>query len=294
MSFIERCLRPVGRGVKRLVRPLSIRVRDFLIAPLTTRLDEMDRRQHRVEKSIADWLGTDRLLLQILDSMPSPHAAEIAALSVSVVPISADCLLSRHPAFPYFFLDANDDTVTPRILLGDYDRDLERVFKRSIVPGSRVLEIGAGCGFHSLTIAAALGRGTLHAFENDPHRVRLLRRNVDLWKLDGSVSILPDREALATALRSDPFDLVRIETAEVPMAVLDELPARLNDKTKLIFSVRHMAEDILGRFVADLVRTGMSFGKIGAGDWLEVSPADIHPHESEQFIACRFLFGPRL
>ena len=280
----------MGREVKRLVRPLAIRVRDFLIAPLATRLDEMDRRQHRVEKSIADWLGTDRLLLQILDSMP-PHTAEIAALPVSVVPISADCLLSRHPAFPYFFLDANDDAVTPRILLGDYDRDLERVFKRLIVPGSRVLEIGAGCGYHSLTIAAALDRGTLQAFENDPHRVRLLQRNVNVWRLNGSVSILRDREALATALRSDPFDLVRIETAEVPTVVLDELPARLSDKTDLLFSVRNMAEDALGRFIADLLRTGRRFGKIGSGDWLEASPADIRPHESEQFIASRLLFG---
>jgi FkbM family methyltransferase len=73
---------------------------------------------------------------------------------------------------------------------GTYERHTRTLFRASLEPGLRVLDLGAHIGWYSLLAAAAVGpTGAVHAFEPDPGNCRFLRHNVALNGLSGIVQI---------------------------------------------------------------------------------------------------------
>lgn len=72
-------------------------------------------------------------------------------------------------------VDPNDIDVGKQVLTGYYEPHVTAVFKRHVLPGMRVIDIGANCGyFTSLALSLVGGSGHVWAIEPNPANVRLL------------------------------------------------------------------------------------------------------------------------
>lgn len=78
------------------------------------------------------------------------------------------------------FVDPADEQLTPSIVaFGLWEAWIERVIRRLVKPGHRVIEVGANIGYYTLVMASLIGAtGQLDAFEANPRAVRLLKRSV--------------------------------------------------------------------------------------------------------------------
>ena len=75
---------------------------------------------------------------------------------------------------------APDDPVIGRQLneAGNYEPEVSGVFRRLLIPGMRVLDIGANIGFYSMLAASRVGEaGRVWAIEPNPHNVAFLLAN---------------------------------------------------------------------------------------------------------------------
>ena len=70
-------------------------------------------------------------------------------------------------------LDTRDRAFTPHLALaGHWESDVERALVRLLKRGQRIVEVGANMGYHTLTMARAIGRtGRIDAFEPNPRMV---------------------------------------------------------------------------------------------------------------------------
>lgn len=114
----------------------------------------------------------------------------LEALSDRVIMLGERVLALTH-AGQRIFLDAQDLGITPHIALtGHWEPDVERLLRRLLRSGQRVVEVGANMGCHTLAMAAAIGpTGQLHAFEAHPRTARLLAATLVINGLEGFVTL---------------------------------------------------------------------------------------------------------
>ena len=77
-------------------------------------------------------------------------------------------------------IDTRDRGSAPQLaLVGRWEADVERVLVRLIRPGMRIVEVGANFGYHTLTMARAVGpTGHVDAFEANPRMYELLNDSI--------------------------------------------------------------------------------------------------------------------
>ena len=82
----------------------------------------------------------------------------------------------------FLLVDTRDRGITPHIALtGRWEVDVERVLVRLLKPGLRIVEVGANVGYHTLTMARAVGpTGHIDAFEPNPRLYDLLTDSLSL------------------------------------------------------------------------------------------------------------------
>jgi FkbM family methyltransferase len=77
------------------------------------------------------------------------------------------------------YLDSRDQGLFPRLVLGVHEMPGIRLFKKLIVPGMVVLDIGANVGYYTLIAARLMrGEGRVYAFEPEPGNYELLVKNI--------------------------------------------------------------------------------------------------------------------
>jgi FkbM family methyltransferase len=78
------------------------------------------------------------------------------------------------------FVDPTDEQLTPSIVAyGLWEFWIERVIRKLLQPGDRVIDVGANVGYYTLVMSSVIGpTGRLDAFEANPRMARLLRRTV--------------------------------------------------------------------------------------------------------------------
>lgn len=107
------------------------------------------------------------------------------------------------------FVDPLDEQLTPSIVAyGLWEIWIERVIRRLLKPGDRVIEVGANVGYYTLIMGALIGpSGRLDAFEANPQMARLLRRSASCSGRGGSVTvheqIVADRSGVMQLYVSD-------------------------------------------------------------------------------------------
>jgi FkbM family methyltransferase len=89
-------------------------------------------------------------------------------------------VLTTNPDGLCIYLDAFDTSLTPMILTRrTYEPGTTRLLSRIVRPGSRVVEVGANIGWHTLIAAERVGpSGMVKAFEPNPRMFDILHTNV--------------------------------------------------------------------------------------------------------------------
>jgi precorrin-6B methylase 2 len=211
------------------------RIRQFFIGPVLHAnqvqreelLSEIYRlrEEHRAAREQLDGAirETDRLLVALVQAK---HTREqTPALPVT---LGEHRILAAHPVLPFIYLDTRDVRLTPRLLLGLEGEPLVPVLERHVRPGAIVVEVGAGQGYLTLALAAAVGSGRVVAYEPDPMRFAMLQDNLTAHDLHDRVELRP------SAIRHvDDLDglvenpaLVRIAATSAVDVVLDALERR--------------------------------------------------------------------
>ncbi len=91
------------------------------------------------------------------------------------------------------YLDTRDLGLTPHIAVhGTWEMDVEAVLGRLLRRGDRVAEVGANMGYHTLTMAEAVGpEGLVHSFEANPAVLPLLRATIAVNGFGDRVTLHP-------------------------------------------------------------------------------------------------------
>jgi hypothetical protein len=212
-ATLKRMLRPFYRAARKALAPVGRRVRGPLSRLLyPPEFEAVFRDLESITGNLKSYLDqTDQLLLAMFRTMhlPPPPAAAPTA-----VPLGNGRVLAPHPAAPFILLDANDLRETPRILANRFEPGVPAVLQQLLRPGQTCLDLGAGCGFHTLTLAHAVGEGgSVFAYEPDPAKAALLRDNLAANDLTVRARVLESLpEALAHAAGAD---LVRVAASAV-------------------------------------------------------------------------------
>jgi FkbM family methyltransferase len=109
------------------------------------------------------------------------------------------------------FVDPTDEQLTPSIVAyGLWEFWIERVIRKLLRPGDRVIDVGANVGYYTLVMSSVIGpKGRLDAFEANPRMARLLRRTVSCSGRSEFVSvhekIVADRAGVMHLNVSDRF-----------------------------------------------------------------------------------------
>jgi FkbM family methyltransferase len=102
------------------------------------------------------------------------------------------------------YLDTRDDSLLPALALrGVWEPNVTRVFLRLLLPGMRVVEVGANVGYYTILAASCVGpTGSVLAFEANPAIAERLRRALVVngyhWWTQVVESAVTDREGQAT------------------------------------------------------------------------------------------------
>src|SRR5687767_1030526 len=125
----------------------------------------------------------------------------------------------------------NDDSVLSKdvllsLLQGGYEDKENKIIKDHLEPGDTVLELGAGLGFNSITIAKING-GKIVSYESNPYLISLIKRNQELNNVSFEVrnKILVSKKS---GIRTMPFNIAvnvcmsSVKTYSVPGYVAAE------------------------------------------------------------------------
>lgn len=107
------------------------------------------------------------------------------------VALSDGRVLAHHPVASHIILDGHCLLVTPRVLMGTYERGVTTFLRSAVRPGDIVVDVGANQGFHTLTLGmSVLPHGHVWAFEPHPRSYRILEDNVATTFLHHTVTVI--------------------------------------------------------------------------------------------------------
>jgi hypothetical protein len=194
---------------------------------------------------------TDQMLLALFKAAYAPQGDGAAGHGgpLSALYLGNDRVLATHPHWPFIYLDATDPVLTPRAITHTYEIGVRLVLERLVKPGATVIDVGAGQGYHTLTLAAltAPGGGRVVAFEPHPRAARFLRESVLCNGLEHVVTLRPVAyHEIGAVLRAEgpQPDVVRIDRtgmeANVLAGIWSCLEAAPNVKIQFPFVVERL------------------------------------------------------
>jgi hypothetical protein len=179
-AMLKRMFRPFFRATKKVLRPIAVRMREplsRLLYPLA--FEHVLRDMEVVTANLKGYLEqTDQLILAMFRTMHLPPSNQAKPGGLSAVPLGDNRLLAAHPAAPFVLLDGNDLVATPRIIANRFEMHVTKVLQQLTKPGFACADLGAGVGYHTLTMATASGvGGRILAAELEARSVAILREN---------------------------------------------------------------------------------------------------------------------
>jgi FkbM family methyltransferase len=143
-------------------RPLLVRLRRFLLAPIEEELHQMRGQIEEVRQAAA------RV------AVPTQDGNVLVRTTVGYVLCSTTDL----------------GTLAPLVETGELERGTRLVIERVVGPGAVFVDVGANLGLHTLAAGHAMrGRGRIHAFEPFAPTAALLRETVQINGLSDVVQI---------------------------------------------------------------------------------------------------------
>ena len=226
-AWIKRLLRPVGRPLKRFAKPMYQRLRTgwralqahHQVGKLLPILERtVENLRHEREQS-------DQLILALYQTLNYPPGVSEKRIPANfAVPLGNQRLLVAHPHAPFMLLDTDDLSTTPRIVLNRYQPGVSTALRRLVRPGEVALDLDAAPGFHTLTLAVAVGnRGRVDAFVHAEREQEMLGTNLTATGLRNVTRCWLNQEpvALLKEIGRSP-NLIRVG-ARVRVATIVEL-----------------------------------------------------------------------
>lgn len=207
-AMLKRMLRPFYRGTKKILRPFADRLRGPLSRLLyPPEFETVFRNLEQISNNLKGYIDqSDQMLLAMFRTLHLP-AAPPSQSSVAPISLGNGRILTRHSSAAMLFVDANDLHHTPRILLNDYEVHVTEALRRIVRPGDNCVDVGAGIGYHTLTMAAAAGGdGRVLAVELEEQRATLLHDNLTANELGDRCEHLTSNEAAFDWLKSKTSD----------------------------------------------------------------------------------------
>jgi len=274
-AMLKRMLRPFYRGAKKILRPVAERVRGPLSRLLyPPEFEAVFRNLEQITGNLKGYIDqSDQMLLAMFQTLHLPPAPNPGSPAFAPVALGNGRILAKHPAALHLFVDANDLHDTPRILLNQYEPNVTEALRRIVRLGDCCVDLGAGIGYHTLTMAIAAGASARgFALECDSHKATLLRDNLISADLAESCKPCPvgDEASSAHALEwfrdqlgSRSPDVVRIDK---DFDMNDVLPNLLN--WSQIGGTRFLLSSVNGTAIAGELR--------GCVFWIVSSDGSLH------------------
>ena len=144
---------------------------------------------------------SDQLILALLRNMSFP-APVSSAPSLAAVNLGNHRILTKHPAAPFMLVDGDDIIDTPRILFQQYEQGISCAIETLAHPGGTFVDLGAGQGFHTLTMSVAAGRtGNVFAVEPNPSAAKFLTDNLIATGLSQNTTVFPPDRDIAGVMK---------------------------------------------------------------------------------------------
>ena len=119
-------------------------------------------------------------------------SAEPSPALFSAVHCGGDRILAYHPKVNFMYLDGTDLSITPWVVINNYERHVTKALETLLLPSFVVVECGANQGFHTLSMASLVfPEGRILSFEPDPRNLAVLRDNIRSHYLDSVVTVIP-------------------------------------------------------------------------------------------------------
>lgn len=134
-------------------------------------------------------LSGDRL---IVAPHPAP-ARKSGAAETAYHYLGPDLALTRLTNGHLLYVDPQDETMSAHMIAyGHWESWVYSVVMSLIVPGDRVIEVGANVGYYTIAMAAQVGsEGSVVAFEANPRLADLVRRSAYINGFPDRVEVVP-------------------------------------------------------------------------------------------------------
>ena len=145
----------------------------------------------RLARAMAVLRGEDRVTAS---ASPVPI---VAGVPQRYFYLGAELALTRLNAGPMLYVDPLDEHVSANIIVhGYWEAWVHKVVMALLLPGSRVVEVGANVGYYTTTMAQKVGPGGyITALEANPRLVALIRRSLLLNNFAGYARVI-DKAAM--------------------------------------------------------------------------------------------------
>jgi predicted O-methyltransferase YrrM len=268
-TLLNRTFRSIGRSIKNVLRPIAKKVR----GPLTKLLSppEFEAAIRNLEQLTHNLQGyvdqSDQLILAMFRSMRAPNGSAAIATNFAAVSLGNQRILTAHPVATFMFVDGNNVRETPQILFNRFQPGVCKTLQQLAKPGGTYVDLGAGQGFHTLTLAVKAGHsGYVFSIEPNSAAAEFLSDNLVATGLKNTM-VFPQSRDTTTAMtwlkeqlaakRLRP-DLIHVGASMKDVPILDGLrewiaeePAgemRPTCNTKILLSLP------LGNALADALR----------------------------------------
>lgn len=132
--------------------------------------------------------GTINLMLALLKA--SQRAVVSKAKTFEAISLGDGRLLVSHPSSAFMYASASNVRLVPQLVLESYQEQATIAIEREVDTGDCVIILGAGQGYHMLSIASAVGEeGRVVAMESKSTELDILRMNIEAHALDQRVQV---------------------------------------------------------------------------------------------------------
>lgn len=246
-ALLKRMLKPFYRATKKVLHPVATRIRGPLSQILyPPEFEEIFQNLEQITKNLNGYIDqSDQMLLAMFQTLHLPPAIPTTN-QPNPVNLGNGRILAKHPVASCVLLDANDLRETPAILFNEYQPHVTEALRRIVRPGDCCINLGAGIGFHTLTMTATSGASCL-TVEIDPHKSALLHDSLIAARLsEVCAAFHPNQGATAaeairwisTKLSSRNPDVVRIGSGFDCTALQTIMPAWSAVGTRFVLSTK--------------------------------------------------------
>jgi hypothetical protein len=204
-ALFGRIFQSFGRALKNVLKPIAKKVRGPLTKLLTppefeTAINNLENLTHNLKGYVDQ---SDQLLLAMFRNMQSAASnANGNGQGITAVNLGNQRILAKHPVAPFILLDGGDLYETPRILFNQYQPGPSKAIQQLAKPGGVFVDLGAGQGYHTLTLATIAGRtGRVFSIEPNAIAAHLLRDNLTAVGLHANTFIFPQDRYISTAMK---------------------------------------------------------------------------------------------